>query len=849
MNSVVLLVAVAGTKLCTHSASSFAPPSPLSSVSLNSRPTSFTFSVSGSSLHKKSLYNCHCQCPSLHHASRLYSNEMSNNELVKNLLINDAPDDNDPYSRFTHQIAIPLQDASELHSALHAIQTSLVRDCPRLIRACVMPALLRMPLLYVDGSSLEKGNVVGANESVDTILEEVVNRAIRDVVYGEDEERSGTSSANASLSGDPKEESVKPILLPFRGLELQGEDNSVLYAVGNNVNDESDDQQNTDQSFGDEDDDGVFVVDDWSAATSPEENCPSGWEILEQLVLNVQNELESKYGLETCWPLDKPQGEEIVYDDPLVAAIKKNQRKWRPRVPFVRLPKDFYQVLKDDFEKRNSEGDSDEDEPPSIIDMGFDGISPLFWYEAWGGEDILPPPGVRMQAVAVYRRMVPGGGEAETSFYVPTSSSGPKGWKSGANAVTVAGSANYEKGSNSMEFPVGDAKLMARERREKAKAMDRLGEVEQRAEREWEEGKARWMEETSGQGQYGNGETRSSLDEDSLAQFDVGMEMGEVTVDGDAAYSTPWSERDADVPEQAKEIIPDEEPLASTEIIPPVDSEEIQSDSPSMSQPSDTEPRRELPSIADNPVFQRLWKGQLQETSQGQNTALALEGTPPTSDEPLPPYPSDGHFVGAWRVVSSPMDTSIDIESTESKSSDNFILRVDGQVMGGPVLDAQYQHKAAGGKWKMFQAVRKALNKSESDKESPPVTQTRLRIQLLVPPEKDRVLVMEGEVTRLVMPGTGDATPSSSDGWMIPSGGMLDGMLQNINDVQSEQETKTGEGLLCCAGEAWMEDVGGGANRRKLGSFSLMKLKAIKTENLIYTVDVSRSLSEEKDNE
>ena len=33
---------------------------------------------------------------------------------------------------------------------------------------------------------------------------------------------------------------VKPILLPFRGLELQGKDNSVLYAVGNNINDKRD---------------------------------------------------------------------------------------------------------------------------------------------------------------------------------------------------------------------------------------------------------------------------------------------------------------------------------------------------------------------------------------------------------------------------------------------------------------------------------------------------------------------------------------------------------------------------------------------------------------------------------
>ena len=102
----------------------------------------------------------------------LSSNSESSNEFIRSLLTNEA-DDDDPYSIYTHQIAIPLGDASELHSALHSIQTSLVRDCPRLIRACIMPALLRLPLLYVDGSSL--GSNIGSNsgQSVESILESV----------------------------------------------------------------------------------------------------------------------------------------------------------------------------------------------------------------------------------------------------------------------------------------------------------------------------------------------------------------------------------------------------------------------------------------------------------------------------------------------------------------------------------------------------------------------------------------------------------------------------------------------------------------------------------------------------
>jgi hypothetical protein len=136
------------------------------------------------------------------------------------------------------------------------------------------------------------------------------------------------------------------------------------------------------------------------------------------------------------------------------------------------------------------------------------------------------------------------------------------------------------------------------------------------------------------------------------------------------------------------------------------------------------------------------------------------------------------------------------------------------------------------------------------------VAQTRLRIQLLIPPEKERCLVMEGEVTRLIMPS--GASDDSFDGWKMASGGMLDGMLQNIKDgddgVESKQsrggEKGGSEGLLYCAGEAWTEDADkSGANRKKVGPFSLMKLEKIDRDDLIYTVDLSRPNTEGKKNE
>merc|ERR1719401_108083 len=385
-----------------------------------------------------------------------------------------------------------------------------------------------------------------------------------------------------------------------------------------------------------------------------------------------------------------------------------------------------------------------------------------------------------------------------------------------------------------------------------------MGELEQREEREWEERKARWLAEPA------NPRNIPTVSEKSFGEFDVRMEIGEVMMEEDLYGSSSNITQSSREQEKEQTLLDDDNPIG----IASVEREQLEgaSTSKAMQRLSNTKPRRDLPSIEDNPIFQRLWKGQPQVTSQGQNTALALDGTPP--DEPLLPYPSNGHFVGPWRVVLSPFgteDTTSILEDKESKSSDNFILRVDGQVMGGPILDEQYRQKAAGGEWKQFQAIRRkeTVTNQKSDfvedvskiSASPPVaTQTRLRIRLLVPPQKKRCLVMEGEVTRLVMPG--GPSDDSSDGWKIASGGFLNGMLQNINaddHVEFKQSGGGGkddnEGLLYCAGEAWMEDAdSNGANRKKVGPFSLMKLKKIDRKNLIYTVDFSRPYLEEEEN-
>jgi hypothetical protein len=630
-----------------------------------------------------------------------------------------------------------------------------------------------LPLLYVDAGSVgAAGNgIFSTTSEVDLAIEQIVQNAISTVVYNKDP---------TDLDGIGQLEFPEPIMLPFRGLELQGSDNSVLYAVGYNINDAS---PKKDKDY---DEDGVYIVDDWTTA-----NKESGYEKLQQLVKAIQSDLEKK-GYKTFWPSDDPQGNELLYDDDAtLAALRAKQKKWRPRVPFVRLPSDFYDDL--------TQSEFGLDDMDAYFSKGFDGISPLFWYDAWADEDILPSPGVRMRSVQVYRRMMSGGGEGESSFYELPSSSAPG------------------DGNESMDLPAGNAKLMEKEQKAKAKEMERMGEVESEAEREWEEGKARMLSD----------DVQVEVRKD-FAEFDVSIETGDVVVDEDAAYSSPWTERGVD-----PSIIEAASDAAANESTPPSDAsaEEIVDQSQSQSQqPSTT--KRKLPSIEDNPVFQRLWKGEAQLNAQGESTAQPLDGTS-AAEEVLPPYPSDEYFTGIWKVVQSPIGVP-SFEDASSQSSDNLILRVDGQVMGGPILDAEFQHKAAGGSWKMFQAVQRSGNDGADE---PKITQTRLRIKLLVPPEKERMLVMEGEVTRVGFAGKAPTSSSAFAG----TGGMLEGMstAKLLKDDETP-DTPDGEQVLYCGGEAWMENVDGSGKRRKLGPFSLTKQKTVDRSKLIYTVPASR---------
>lgn len=164
----------------------------------------------------------------------------------------------------------------------------------------------------------------------------------------------------------------------------------------------------------------------------------------------------------------------------------------------------------------------------------------------------------------------------------------------------------------------------------------------------------------------------------------------------------------------------------------------------------------------------------------------------PLSQSPtLPKFPSDQHFIGFWRMVTSPLPQSPIDPEINIYDCDNLILRVDGTIAGGPIFDSILQLRAAGGSWRMFQAkyVGK-IGEKQGD------VQTRLRIEMIVPPKKDKILVMEGKVNKVAMGPDADSSGIASIG-----------------------ATGNSEHILTCSGDSYVQDIEG--VRRKSGLFSI----------------------------
>lgn len=282
-------------------------------------------------------------------------------------------------------IGIPLEQNHDLLLELESIQRAVLFHCPLLISSCVAPVVTRMPLLLVDtkyngGNSNDNNNDIGWNEKeivkdffnrgkdsnnsstngssagenelltsrdpITRTLHEIVNSVVEELI---NVHRSKDSVETAEVEDDEENEDngerdgynsndVKPVLIKFKGLEIDGDLNEILHAIGT-------------------------------------EN--EGTILLRKVLLEITKRIEQK-GWKAYFPEDNPQGK--------LGGMNEDGITWRPRIPFMRLPTDFFGTLPD---PKGSDGQwqnySDEYKQNYMRspEEGGNGISPLFWFKWW----------------------------------------------------------------------------------------------------------------------------------------------------------------------------------------------------------------------------------------------------------------------------------------------------------------------------------------------------------------------------------------------------------------------------------------------------------------------------------
>ena len=251
---------------------------------------------------------------------------------------------------YSHMIGIPMDECHELTLELESVQRAILYHCPLLVHACIVPAVTRMPLLYV--SAPPHKNVASVTQK----LHQLVERVVQEQLYVKQAPTPVMDPENEDeIMGGINRDGYKPLLVSFENLEIDGAGNQVLSTVG--IQDQ-------------------------------------GSERLVSLVNTLKQEIQA-LGWKVMFPPDDHASDE---------------NKFRPRIPFMRLPDNFVQLL-DPLE----EGQEDW---MRTSDQGGNGISPIFWCQWW--EDTMAR-NVRLREVSVYPRQPtsPQDSLGEQAFYIP----------------------------------------------------------------------------------------------------------------------------------------------------------------------------------------------------------------------------------------------------------------------------------------------------------------------------------------------------------------------------------------------------------------------------------------------
>ena len=475
----------------------------------------------------------------------------------------------------------------------------------------------------------------------------------------------------------------RPFTLTFQSLEIDGANNNVLNTVG---------------------------------LASDE-----GTKKLRAFLDDLQKEIEGK-GWKAAFPPDPQRSEKGGF---------------RPRIPFMELPKDFDDNLSR-FKDKDTEI-TDEDAEFLTSEQGGNGISPIFWCQWW--DDVFGR-NIRMREIGVYPRQIsdatPGDdGLISSMFYLP-----------------------YE----TVPLPDGNAAMTQTENKFQKYQDQRLEEEQERIYQEQEGIEPNAVPNRNSEPDILMTKTRERLESVYVNSAE------DIPIDSIIQEEVP-SEQTPPVEQEGKTSEEKEDEMLDLDLASPTASpDDFMDDWMKQRIKATVENResvksrkhvkKEKPPIEDNPVFKAYKEG----------TLVPKDQRPKPLKKKLGPYPGREHFFGIWRVVTSP--TGFQAEESTDETSENLILRVDGTTAGGPILDQETRQKAAGGTWKMI---------VEEDGD------VKLRIRLVIPPMKERILVMEGLVNRMNL---GSNMPMASKAFGIPH---LEAMAKEAN-----QST---EDLMHCGGE------------------------------------------------
>jgi len=458
-----------------------------------------------------------------------------------------------------------------------------------------------------------------------------------------------------------------------------------------------------------------------------------------------------------------------------------HQTDFVPRIPFMRIPKDFSRHLEDipenDFH---------------TAEQGGNGISPIFWCKWW---DDYMGRSIRLREVGIYPKRPGYDDMDESTFYLPHE--------------TIA-------------LPNANERLSKIEQKHAKYNEERMAKAEKFLDQDDADAKDTMVDQSL----EANRKLLESLyGADNILTDGLVVVGEEPFVNSNQQDKTKLKQSPVD-DDRLKQEIEGEHVVVNTG---PVDVEEGKDDKPlPISSVSTESPSRKplsdwmedrirkivesrgsalqreqvgikrenLPSIEDNPVLNAFKAGTLVSKS-------AQTSTEANAIIELPPYPSRQWFIGFWRIVQSP--TGIDEDTGDETQTDNLVLRADGTTSGGPILNQEYRQRAAGGTWKFIEEANGSV---------------LLRIRLVMPPKKERILVMEGSVTR----GSNIIDSSAS---LLSS--TVFGITRDSTDDQSLQ----------CRGDVWLEDAVTKTNRKGIGTFFIEKLETSKNPR-DYTITIPK---------